>query len=169
MNRIFHHSALLGRRLNWVVERTCALLVALMVIVVWVGVVSRYAIDLGVTWTEEFARYLMIWAALLAVSCGVYYREHVGLMLIKESLPPAIHRWFSLLLDLIGLAFFLILLVYGINMTREGAQQYATIFNMKMTLPYAAVPVSSALAALQVLLLAIRDFAKAALKEDISC
>ena len=105
-------------------------------------VITSYSIHytkLYETWTEELARYLMIWASLLAVSCGVYYREHVGLMLIKESLPPAIHRWFSLLLDVIGLAFFLVLLVYGINMTREGALQYATIFNMKMTLPYAAV------------------------------
>ena len=34
MNRIFHHSALLGQRLNWLIERICALLVALMVIVV---------------------------------------------------------------------------------------------------------------------------------------
>jgi len=169
MKQIFLYSEQFGHRLNWLIERLCALLVALMVLTVWLGVLSRYAINLQITWTEEFARYLMIWSALLAVSCGVYYREHVGLMLLLEKMPPGLHRWFSLLLDILGLGFFLILLWYGINLTRDGGSQYATIFNMKMTLPYAAVPVSSGLAALQVILAALKDFARATGKVGATC
>lgn len=169
MESIFHLSTLLGRRLNWFIERLCALLVAAMVVVVWLGVLSRYAIDLQITWTEELARYLMIWASLLAVSCGVYYREHVGLMLLLESLPQRLRIWIRLLLDLVGLAFFLVLVWYGINMTREGALQYATIFNMTMVLPYAAVPVSAALAALQLLLVTVRDFTCLTDDEGAAC
>lgn len=169
MESIFHLSTLLGRRLNWFIERLCALLVAVMVVVVWLGVLSRYAIDLQITWTEELARYLMIWAALLAVSCGVHYREHVGLMVILEKMPRKIHRWFNLVLDLIGLTFFLLLLWYGINLSRDGATQYATIFNMTMALPYAAVPVSAGLAALQMLLVALKDFARVTEKEGAAC
>lgn len=169
MENVFYLSDLLGRRLNWLIERLCALLVALMVIDVWIGVLSRYAVDLQITWTEELARYLMIWAALLAVSCGVYYREHVGLILLLEGMPRKIQSKVRLLLDLLGLAFFLILLWYGINLTSEGSSQYATIFNMTMTLPFAAVPVSAGLAALQILLVSIRDISRIAQPEGTSC
>ncbi|NOR24070.1 MAG: hypothetical protein GQ542_06685 [Desulforhopalus sp.] len=55
-------------QLNWLVERICALLMGIMVMVIWFGVVELYFLHLGFTWAEEFSRYVMIWAALLAVS-----------------------------------------------------------------------------------------------------
>ena len=75
-------------RLNWLVERICALLVGIMVMVIWFGVVERYFLHLGFTWPEELSRYVMIWAALLAVSCGAFYREHIGLNIVSRFLPP---------------------------------------------------------------------------------
>ncbi|HEY5674288.1 MAG TPA: TRAP transporter small permease subunit [Malonomonas sp.] len=165
MQNIFNLSSRFSYRLNWLTERLCALLVVLMVLDVWVGILSRYAVDLQITWTEELARYLMIWASLLAVSCGVYYREHVGLMLVLEALPRRVHYATRLLIDLLGLGFFLILCYYGINLSSEGGSQYATIFNMTMTLPYAAVPVSAALGALQMLLVSVRDFSALTVRE----
>ncbi len=61
-----------GRRLNWVVERICALLMATLVLVIWFEVLQRYVLHLGFTWGEEFSRYVMIWAALLAVPVAQY-------------------------------------------------------------------------------------------------
>jgi len=137
-------------RLNWLVERICALLVGLMVVVIWFGVVERYFLHLGMTWTEEFSRYVMIWAALLAVSCGAFYREHIGLDIIKRFLPSKGARILGVCIDMIGLLFFLFLAWYGIGMARAGLSQYATIFGMTMVVPFAAVPVSSALTCFQI-------------------
>jgi len=139
-----------ARRLNWYIERVCALLVGLMVVVIWFGVVERYFLHLGLTWAEEFSRYVMIWAALLAVSCGAFYREHIGLDIVKRFLPEKGARILNVSIDLVGLVFFLYLTWYGIGMTRAGLSQYATIFNMTMVVPFAAVPVSSALTAFQI-------------------
>ena len=140
----------LADRLNWLVERTCALLVGAMVVIIWFGVVERYFLELGVTWTEELSRYVMIWAALLAVSCGAYYREHIGLELVLQRLPQKTGRYLIFALDIISLLFFVFLTYYGIGMTQAGASQYATIFGMTMVVPFAAVPVSSALTSIQV-------------------
>lgn len=150
----------LARRINWLVERICALLVGTMVLVIWFGVVERYFFHLGFTWTEEFSRYVMIWAALLAVSCGAYYREHIGLNLVRQRLPAAGQRCLMLVLDLIGVAFFAFMAVYGMGMASSGRDQYASIFGMTMVLPFAAVPVSSALTAFQIFAAMIRDFRK---------
>ena len=46
-------------------------------------------------------------------------------------------------------------------MTQGGATQYATIFEMTMVIPFAAVPVSSALACMQLALMGVRDFCQA--------
>lgn len=142
---------IIAHRLNWLVERICAALMGIMVVVIWFEVVERYFLHLGFTWTEEFSRYVMIWAALLAVSCGAYYREHIGLNIIQRFLPDRAVRTLDILLNLVSLAFFSYLAWYGIGMTKEGLTQFATIFGITMVVPFAAVPVSSALTAFQIL------------------
>jgi len=144
-------------RLNWLVERICALLMGVMVVVIWFEVVERYFLHLGFTWTEEFSRYVMIWAALLAVSCGAFYREHIGLNIVKRFLPSKAARGLEIILDLVSLLFFMFLAWYGIGMTKEGLTQFATIFGMTMVVPLAAVPVSSALTAFQIFAAIFRD------------
>lgn len=149
--------------LNWTLERICAVLVGVMVVIVWVGILSRYGgrvgIELGFTWTEELARYVMIWAALLAVPCGAYYREHIGLGLLLERLPDPFRRALRTTLDLCGIAFFLFLFVFGVGMVADGAHQYATIFGMTMAVPFASVPAATGLTVLQIAATMIREAA----------
>ncbi|BCS89578.1 TRAP transporter small permease [Pseudodesulfovibrio sediminis] len=144
-------------RINYVTERVCALLVAAMIGVVWFGIVERYALALGVTWTEELARYIMIWAALLAVPCCAYRREHIGLDLVFSRISREKQRYARLLLDAIGLCFFLFLAYYGISMAKQGAHQFATIFGMTMLVPFISVPVTAVLTAFQILATMVRD------------
>lgn len=146
-----------GYWINYVTERTCGLLVAAMIGVVWFGIVDRYFLALGGTWTEELARYIMIWAALLAVPCCTYRREHIGLDLLFAKLPQRYQVKARLLLDSLGLAFFTFLFYYGIMMTQQGGSQYATIFGITMTVPYLSVPVTSGLTMIQIVVCMIRD------------
>lgn len=142
--------------LNWLVERICVVLVAVLVLDIWFGIVARYFLELGITWTEELARYIMIWAALLAISSAAHRREHIGLVFVLNALSPRPRRILQAAIDGLGIAFFLFLLFFGIRMTIDGASQYAMIFGMTMVVPFAAVPVSAALTALQIFLVAIR-------------
>ncbi len=158
LHHIGQTSKVLGARLNQLVEWLCALLLGILVLDVGLGVFGRYVIELPVTWTEELARYLMIWAALLAVSSGVARREHVAVTALLDRLPAQTRRQVCLAIDTLAFAFFAFLCYFGIGMTRQGASQYATIFDMTMWIPFAAVPVSSALVCVQLLLSGLRDF-----------
>ena len=150
-------AANISARLNWWVERLVALLMVLLVADVWLGVVARYVLRVQIPWTEELARYLMIWAALLAISCGIARREHIGFRLLLERFPERMQKAFLIAFDLIAFAFFAFLCIYGIGMTGTGAKQFAMIFGMSMAVPYASVPVSALLACIQIVLAGIRD------------
>ncbi|MGI9450558.1 MAG: TRAP transporter small permease [Geminicoccaceae bacterium] len=147
----------ISARLNWWVERLVALLMVLLVADVWLGVVARYVLRVQIPWTEELARYLMIWAALLAISCGIARREHIGFRLLLERFPERMQKSFLIAFDVVAFAFFAFLFIYGIGMTGTGAKQFAMIFGMSMAVPYASVPVSSLLACVQIVLAGIRD------------
>lgn len=144
-------------RLNWVTERLCALLAAILVLDVWLGVLVRYVVPWQLTFTEEAARYLMIWTALLAISCGIARREHIGVLIFLEKLPRVPRRILLALLDLLALSFFLYLLYFGIGFVESGLSRFTMIYGMNKALPFAAVPVSAALASVQIVLVAIRD------------
>ncbi len=146
-----------GFWVNYLTERVCGVLVAAMIGVVWFGIVDRYFFALGGTWTEELARYIMIWAALLAVPCCTHRREHIGLDLLFKKIPENYQVGARVFLDLLGMAFFVFLFYYGIMMTKGGATQYATIFGMNMTIPYLSVPVASGLTIFQIFVCMVRE------------
>ena len=166
--RLSEKAAALSASLNKAVEFVCALILAVLIVDIWIGVFGRYVFELPVTWAEELARYLMIWGALLAVSCGVARREHVAVTALLHRVPIHIRRWIDVAIDLLAFAFFAFLCYFGIGMTEQGATQYATIFEMTMTIPFASVPISSAVVCVQLVLMAVRDFAVAGLPADFA-
>ena len=149
-----------GARVNWYVERLCAALAVVLIVDVWLGVFVRYVWPLPITFMEELARYLMIWMALLAVSAGVVRREHIGVLILFDALPPAWQRGLLLALDLLALAFFLFLLVYGIGLVQSGANRLTMIYGLSKSLPFASVPVAAALAAFQTVCVLLREQAR---------
>lgn len=147
----------MSERLSWVTDRVCAALLLILVLDVWLGVLVRYVIPLPITFTEEAARYLMIWTALLAVSSGISRREHIGVQILFEALPLTVRKILLAVLDLLAFCFFLLLVVYGFDLVEKGASRFTMIYGVSKALPLASVPVAAALACAQLILVAIRD------------
>lgn len=150
-------AAKLSKRLNIVVEAIVACLMALLVVDVWIGVVDRYIFHWQFPWPEILARYLMIWAALLAISCGIARREHIGLVLLISKFPPRFRRISLILMDIISFFLFMYVFLYGIGFGLSGFKREAMIFGMSLGPAYLAVPVSAFVASVQVVLVSIRD------------
>jgi TRAP-type C4-dicarboxylate transport system permease small subunit len=147
-----------SRRLNWLVERVCVALLILLVVDVWLGVLVRYVLPLGWTFTEELARYLMIWAALLAVSSGISHREHIGMVAVVDLFPAAVRKWLAVAFDLVAFGFFAILFFYGLGFVDRGFNRVTMIADIPKAWPFMAVPIAAGLACVQLLLVAVHDF-----------
>lgn len=158
MERVAERAATISLALNRVVERACVLLLLLLVLDVWLGVLARYVLPVSITFTEELARYLMIWVALLAISSAVVHRQHIGVGFLFERFPAGLRRWLSLGFSLIGCGFFVVLAYYGGGMVERAMNRSTMIFGMPRGYAVAAVPVAALLAAVQLVLMGIQDF-----------
>ncbi len=147
-----------SRRVNWFVERACVALMAVLVLDVWLGVLVRYVLPLQWTFTEELARYLMIWMALLAISSCISHREHIGVLLLFERFPPLVRKWLAVAFDLIAFGFFAIILIYGIGMVDRGFSRFTMINGIPKAYPFMGVPLAAAMACIQLILVAVHDF-----------
>ncbi|WP_238365368.1 TRAP transporter small permease [Mesobacterium pallidum] len=152
------HAKTLSLRVNWLVERVCVALLVLLVLDVWLGVLVRYVIPLPLTFTEELARYLMIWMALLAVSSGIAYREHIGVEFVFGRLPAPVRRWLAVAFDVIALLFFFALFFYGIGFTIKGFSRLTMIYAIPKGWAFMGVPLAAFMACVQLLLIGIHDF-----------
>ena len=133
-------------------------LTALMTITVLLGVFFRYVLLRPLGWTEELARYLMIWSALLAVSVGIRYNEHVGITLLIQKLPYKLARIVRFVTQLLILLFLYELMVRGYVMTVKGANQLSTGLGISMAWALASVPVSAFFAFVQEVLVILKEF-----------
>ncbi|OJJ10486.1 C4-dicarboxylate ABC transporter permease [Alphaproteobacteria bacterium AO1-B] len=146
-----------SERVNKVVEFFVAGLMLALVLDVWLGVVDRYYFRWQLPWPETLARYLMIWAAMLAVSSGIARRDHIGLTAFVMIFPVSVRRIVLIAVDLLSLALFLYVAWYGIAFAQSGAPRHAMIFGMSLAPFYAAIPVSAALCSVQLVLVLLRD------------
>ena len=138
----------------------CIIATAGMTIVVLLGVFFRYVIRQPLSWSEEVARYLMIWAASLAISIGIMRREHLGITILIHRIPPSAQKFMAVLVNLIVLWFLWVLTKFGYFMAIEGKTQLSPIlarYGISMFWSLLAIPVAGALAMAQTLLQILID------------
>ncbi len=152
-----HWAESASAKINTIVEAIVAALMLALVLDVWLGVIDRYFFHWQLPWPETLARYLMIWAAMLAVSSGIARRDHIGLTAFIMVLPYPLRRTMLIAMDLLALALFLYVAWYGIAFTQSGAPRQAMIFGVSLAPFYAAIPVAAFLSSLQLALVLIRD------------
>ena len=121
-----------------------ALFAALVLMVVW-QVLSRYALNNPSAFTEEAARYLMIWVSLLGASYVFRMRLHIGLDLLTRKLTGSNKRIVEVAALTAAVLFaLLILLVGGMRLVELtwSLDQVSAVLGIRMALVYLAIPLS---------------------------
>ena len=77
-------------RLMWPLEAVSALLLVVIVVLLFTGVVARYAFSLPVVWVDEVVSLSFLWVAMLGTVLAMHRNEHLRLTLVVERLPE---RW----------------------------------------------------------------------------
>lgn len=121
------------------------ILVAMSLIVLW-QVFTRFILNDPSTWSEELAKYLMIWLAFLAGAMGIKTGSHLGLTLISGSVAnPVVKKTIWVISYILCLITGVIILVYGYKFMLVGKLKTASSMNFTMTIVYAIIPLSGAM------------------------
>lgn len=134
------------------VERgTAVALLAVTVTLVILQVFFRYVLNSSLSWSEEAARYLFIWSAVLGFSSSVEARRLFRFDMVARRLPPLGARLCVGLYALAVVAVLWALVVSGRTLVAATASQTSPAIGLPMALPYAALPVGGLLIALHFL------------------
>ena len=133
---------------NWL-NRLCEIaligILGAMAIVVFLQVLFRYVLHLPLFWTEEFARYCLVWASLLGASVALKRQEHIAVTFFLERFPP---RSAGILTTVSQISVGLILAVMtwgGTMLVLVTSSQISPALRIPMAIPYLALPIGSAI------------------------
>ncbi len=144
MNR----SELVFNKVNRFLEWFLILIFALLVLDVLFQVFSRYILGTSFTWTEEFARFSLIWMTILGAAYLNAKREHLSMDFLYEKFSVANKRKASILIEVIIFLFALIVMVIGgfnLVYTTLHLEQLSGTLRIPLGYVYAIMPFSGLL------------------------
>ncbi len=130
-----------ARRLNTGLLWVSSGLLCAMVVLVLIQIVARYLLKDAPAWTEEGARYCMVWSALLAATCAFYEKADPALIKVDEESPPRLRQATSLVRFICVLVFSGVLFVYSGGMLMRSALRQSEALDINLALVTGVVPV----------------------------
>ena len=135
--------------LNAVVSTICVILFAVMVIVGTYQIVTRFIFNNPSTVSEELLTYTFAWMAMFSSAYVFGKRDHMRMTFVVDKLPKAQRKILEIVIELLVIAFAVIVLIYGgftimgLTMTQKTAS-----LGVMMGVIYAVVPICGILIAL---------------------
>ena len=135
------------------------LMVALVSAVSW-QVISRYIFSSPSSWTEEVARFLLIWIGVLGAAYAFRTGVHLGLDVLPKKLtgaPAQVLKMFTLLMVLIFAVGVLVIGGFSLVSLTWELKQYSAVLGLPIALVYSVIPVAGVLICLYAVAAAMDD------------
>ncbi len=137
--------AKLSRRINRAMEWSLAGIGLVMVVVVAAQVFCRYVLNHSLFWSEELARYLLVWLTFLGATVAYHRRVHPSIDLLQARLGPQAARIMTIAGHLAALLFFGVLTVYGLQFAHFVRAQISPALQIPKWTVMLVLPLSGAI------------------------
>jgi len=138
-------------------ETLLAIIGIAMATVVAVQVVGRYLFNHSPFWSEEVARYLLVWLTFLGAAAAYYRRAHPGIDVLSAWLGPRSRRVKAITVHLVCLALFAVMIWQGAIFSDFVRLQISPALSLPMWLVVMVIPVAGVILACHCLLFLCRD------------
>jgi TRAP-type C4-dicarboxylate transport system permease small subunit len=145
MKPLAHLLQLLASAQNRLCSWSMVVLGLVMTGTILIQIFFRFVIYRPVPWSEELARYLMVWMGMLGSVIALRQGRHIGVTFLVERLYGRQRAAVVRLVQLTLLGFLAIIGWEGWGLALFNAQQLSAAMEIPMSIPYLAIPAGAAL------------------------
>jgi TRAP-type C4-dicarboxylate transport system permease small subunit len=138
--------------LNWV----NAVFLLVMVLVILLQVIARYAFNHALPWPEEMGRFLFAWIVFLGTVSVIQADEMLNLDLVYRYIPKGAGAGLRLVVSVIVFVFLLVMMKGGYELMIRQASQRSVGLEVSMGIVYFVIPFGTLLMALIMFLRILR-------------
>lgn len=133
-----------------------ALLVLFALIVAQVAM--RYGFGVTPFFTEEVARYALVWSVLAGMAVSIRIDGHIRVTFVPDLLPPGWRWCWMRVLDLVTFALLVVVTWAAVRTVEYAGGQTSDGLQVSLRYPYAALPVAFGLGLLFIVVRLVRSW-----------
>ena len=142
--------------INEVIRKLLGILLTVMCLIIIIQVFCR-GMKMSLPWSEEFARYVMIYIVFLGTGYAVRFDLLMSVKILWEKIPEKERRILSFVVNALMGVFFILIFIYGIELLNTVGRQTSPAMQLPMSIPYGALPAGSALMLVNCIAVLIED------------
>lgn len=144
-------------KINDITRYIIIALLGVMVVAVFLQVLFRFFLDQPLAWTEELARYLLIWITFLGSAYAMAIKAHIGTEYIQKFLSPLMNKIILALAAVLSILFFIVMVHQGYLLSARSMTQTSPTLLVPMGYIYMVIPISGVLLIMNVLHVTWKD------------
>jgi TRAP-type C4-dicarboxylate transport system permease small subunit len=106
-------------------------------------IVMRWVFKDPIVWSEELIRLMYVWICFIGWTLASRYRTYIRITFIINALPPIPQKLLATVNNLLIIIFSVLMVYYGIKMTRIAAAGGAVTLPISFALVYVIVPITN--------------------------
>lgn len=117
-----------------------AISLSVMTVVIIYQVALRYVFSASNAWSEELARYLMVFSVMVASAIALRKNSHLQIDILINRFNPRMKAIFTIASTIAGIVFLCYLFIYSLDLMKLGMRNTSAGLGFVMAIPYAAIP-----------------------------
>lgn len=139
--KLTYYLGKLSDLLDWMIIRIVFLGIVGMIVSISLQIVFRVFFN-ALVWTEEAARYLLVWSTFLGATLAYKRKMHIAVTAGVDLLPKPLRKAVTVLSVLISLLFFGTCAYYGFQLISMQTFQLSPALRLPMRYIYLGIPLS---------------------------
>jgi len=148
----------LSKTLNATIEKSLFVIGFSMAAIVAVQVFFRYVLNHSLFWSEELARFLLIWLTFLGASVAYHRQSHPGIDTLFRLLPARLKKGAVICVHLASLTLFGVMIFHGCQFAYFVRLQISPALYLPKWIIFSIVPFSGGILMLHGLAFFVKDF-----------
>lgn len=145
------------------------LVLLVMVFIVFSNVLSRYFLNISISWSEEISRFMLVWLVFLGAALAYEKDEHLSLDILMRYLPKKAALFVKVIADFLVLFSIGLITKGGYSLTVNSWDWLSPATMTPYAYVYIVVPICSVALLLQTIYKLICHIKQIISKEEMSC
>ena len=150
----------LSKSINQSVEILVFAMGLTMTLIVVIQVFFRYILNHSLFWSEELARYLLIWLTFLGASSAYFRHVHPGVDIIYSQMPEKLKHISAIIAHLVCIGIFGIMIIFGFQFAWFVRFQISPALSLPKWIIASIIPVSGLILMLHGFVFFVDEFKK---------
>ncbi|QBP42434.1 TRAP transporter small permease [Paenisporosarcina antarctica] len=128
--------------MNVTIKHFLNVILAVLVIAVFLQVIFRFVLQQPLAWTEELARYCLVWLTFLGAAFAMSMKAHIGMEVFVKLFALPFQKALYVIATIASLMFFLLMVVQGYDLAIQSMSQLSPVLRIPMGIIYLVIPLS---------------------------